>query len=453
MLEGDRALFSRLYLEHKSSLSYLCRRYLQDARDVDEVVQETFLKLFLALPDLESEAQVVAWSRRTATNLCIDRYRAAKRRPTMTDLEVLPEEFGAECDEDYLVIAEDAAIVREALADLPPLYRKALLAREVEGMALEDIAAGLEVEPAQMKHLLHRARRAMRRSLESRTGRAVAGLMAALLAIGSMATGVRFFSSDRSRTMGSVDANPLIDHSFDSGLPKAHVHAAPPVAPVVRKPATKPTVRVHHPVTHKPAVHVPAVKPPVVTKPVVKPPVSQPPVAKPPVVQPPTFQLPAGPAFAVEGGVAQSGTASVTQTGIAATPDGTSALSTFTAATANGALVIDQSVTQHASPVVWLHAVSLGGQALSLGQVLIERHVQADGSVAMTVFASVDSAGTAAAAGPTTLEASSFAVSAGSSAPTADLSAGQTPSAITISYVLAPGGSQVLYEHVAVAQA
>lgn len=463
MLEGDRALFSRLYIQHKASLSYLCRRYLNDPRDVEEVVQETFLKLFLALPDLDSEAAVVAWSRRTATNLCIDRYRADKRRPAMAELETLPEEYGAECDEDQLVLAEDAAIVRAALADLPELYRRALIAREVEELPLDVIAAELEVEPAQMKHLLHRARRAMRRSLESRTGRAVAGLLAALLAIASMATGVRFVGGT-SRNAAHIDANPLVDGRVDS-IPRV---GRPPVAkppavkvPVVKAQPTKPAVvtprkpaAVQHHAAHKPVAQVakpavPAAKPPVVTPPVT------PPVAAPPVNRPPTYSIPAGPAFQVEGGVTQSGDAYVVDRGTTTSPTGTAARSTFSATTGNGALVIEQAVTQHESPVVWLDSVSLGGIELPLGQVLIERHVQADGSVALTIFASVDGAVSTSpqATAPLGLTSSSFAVPAGSAPSSSDLAVGQAPTALTISLVLAPGGSQVLYEHVAVAQA
>lgn len=463
LLEGDRALFSRLYVQHKSSLTYLCRRYLNDQRDVEEVVQETFLKLFLALPELESESSVVAWSRRTATNLCIDRYRADKRRPTMADLEVLPEEYGAECDEDYLVLAEDAAIVRDALADLPPLYRRALIAREIEELPLDVIAAQLDVEPAQMKHLLHRARRAMRRALESRTGRAVAGLMAALLAIGSLATGVRFLGGDRARNAGHIDANPLIDHSVDSlpprvaqapdAKPAPEVQTRKPVVATPRKPAVvqKPTAHTHKPVVQAPTPVAPPAKPPAVIPP------ATPPVAPPVVIppKPPTYAVPAGPAFQVEGGVTQSGVAQLIDRGTASTSAGTSSLSTFSAATSDGALVIDQAVTQHENPNVQLQSVSLGGVTYSLGQVVVERQEQGDGSVIVTIFASTDQPRPTDAGTETVAVADVGALTLTSYTrfrpDTGDLLSGP-PGAFTVSMVIAPGGV-VLYERVAVAQA
>jgi RNA polymerase sigma-70 factor (ECF subfamily) len=140
---------------------------LRDARDVDEVVQETFLRLFLAISEIETELQAIAFARRTLTNLCIDRYRADKRRPTLITLDASPyfDLTGADEDPDPVLQAEDAAIVRDALARLSPLHRAALVKREIEEKALPQIAAELGVAEESVKHLLFRARRALRRLL------------------------------------------------------------------------------------------------------------------------------------------------------------------------------------------------------------------------------------------------------------------------------------------------
>ncbi len=173
VLGADPHDFAGLYLRHRSSFAAQARRFLRDPRDVDEVVQESFLRLFLALPELSSELQALAYCRRTITNLCIDRYRADQRRPRLVDLESVPADVLSDDEPDDPVIqAEDAAIVREALALLSPLHRQALLKREVEEKPLPQIAAELDVPEDSVKHLLHRARRALRRRLvETRTAR------------------------------------------------------------------------------------------------------------------------------------------------------------------------------------------------------------------------------------------------------------------------------------------
>jgi RNA polymerase sigma factor (sigma-70 family) len=158
--------FAALYMRHRWSFALHARRFLSDKRDIDEVVQEGFLKLFLAMPELETELQALAYARRTITNLCIDRYRADQRRPRLVDLETAPVDAFVEDEEiDPVVAAEDAAIVREALAQLSPLHREALLKREVEEKPLPQIAAELDIPVEQVKHVLHRARGALRRLL------------------------------------------------------------------------------------------------------------------------------------------------------------------------------------------------------------------------------------------------------------------------------------------------
>ncbi len=158
--------FAALFMRHRWSFALHARRFLTDERDVDEVVQEGFLRLFLAMPELETELQVLAYCRRTISNLCIDRYRADQRRPRLLDLETVTLDAFPDDDEiDPIVQAEDAAIVRQALAMLSPIHREALIKREVEEKSLPQIAAELDITVEQTKHLLHRARRSLRRLL------------------------------------------------------------------------------------------------------------------------------------------------------------------------------------------------------------------------------------------------------------------------------------------------
>ena len=165
-LGSDPHDFAGLYIRHRSSFAMHARRFLRDPRDVDEVVQEAFLRLFLALPELSSELQALAYCRRTVTNLCIDRYRADKRRPRLVNIDTVPQDDLAEAElDDPVVQAEDAAFVRDALSLLTPLHREALVKREIEEKSIPVIAQELGVPEESVKHLLHRARRALRRHL------------------------------------------------------------------------------------------------------------------------------------------------------------------------------------------------------------------------------------------------------------------------------------------------
>jgi RNA polymerase sigma-70 factor (ECF subfamily) len=159
--------FGGLYIRHRGTLAAHAWRFLSDRHDIDDVVQETFLKLFLAMPEVETEAQALAFARRVLTNLCIDRYRASQRRPSTVDLDLGTADYLLAEDEpvDPVVQAEDAVVVREALARLSTLHREALIKREIEEKPLPVIAAELRVPEESVKHLLFRARRTLRRLL------------------------------------------------------------------------------------------------------------------------------------------------------------------------------------------------------------------------------------------------------------------------------------------------
>jgi RNA polymerase sigma-70 factor (ECF subfamily) len=163
---ADPREFASLYMRHRTSFGLHARRFLHDSRDVEEVLQEAFLRLFLAMPELETELQALAYCRRTVTNLCIDRYRADQRRPRLVDLDAIEWDPSDEASYDDPVLrAEDAAIVRQALALLTPMHRAALVKREIEEKPLPVIAAELGIPEDSVKHLLYRARRALRRLL------------------------------------------------------------------------------------------------------------------------------------------------------------------------------------------------------------------------------------------------------------------------------------------------
>ncbi|HVT65682.1 MAG TPA: RNA polymerase sigma factor [Mycobacteriales bacterium] len=294
--QPDRALqsatdFSSLYVRHRSGLAAHARRYLRDARDVDEVVQETFLRLFLAISEIDTELQAIAFARRTLTNLCIDRYRADKRRPTLITLDASPyfDLNGAEEEPDPVLQAEDAAIVREALARLSPLHRAALVKREIEEKALPQIAAELGVAEESVKHLLFRARRALRRLLVGTSVEPGADLAGAdgvpgepnplvrgatviiLFLVGALvvATGIRPLLSGGGRARpatGAVGAPQLgLANRQDPPAPQrshpasvgSHHRAHPAVASISA--ASSPTIRIDQPdaETHRPARHTP----------------------------------------------------------------------------------------------------------------------------------------------------------------------------------------------------
>jgi DNA-binding CsgD family transcriptional regulator len=105
---------------------------------------------------------------RTIENLCIDIFRIEGRRPNLVVLDDASAELESTWVDnkdhaDVIAAAEDAAIVRQALAMLSPAERAALVMWEMEGRSTEEIAAELGIKESAVRHTVSRARTSLRR--------------------------------------------------------------------------------------------------------------------------------------------------------------------------------------------------------------------------------------------------------------------------------------------------
>jgi RNA polymerase sigma factor (sigma-70 family) len=124
----------------------------------------------LAAPELESTDHALSYLHRTIENLCIDLFRLEGRRPNLVVLDDATAEVEAawQVDGDHSSVisaAEDAAIIRQALAMLSPAERAALVMWEMEGRSTSEIATELGIKESAVRHTVSRARASLRRVL------------------------------------------------------------------------------------------------------------------------------------------------------------------------------------------------------------------------------------------------------------------------------------------------
>jgi len=161
------------YTEHRSELLTHANRVLKDSAKAEEITQDALIKFMLAAPELESTEHALSYLHRTIENLCIDFFRFEGRRPNLVVLDEATAEIEASWQDNgdhsaALSAAEDAAIVREALAMLSPAERAALVMWEIEGRSTEEIAAELGIKTSAVRHTVSRARASLRRVLSER---------------------------------------------------------------------------------------------------------------------------------------------------------------------------------------------------------------------------------------------------------------------------------------------
>jgi RNA polymerase sigma factor (sigma-70 family) len=164
---GDLGAF---YTEHRSELHAHASRVLKDSVKAEEITQEALIKFMLAAPELESAQHALAYLHRTIENLCIDLFRAEGRRPNLVVIDDATAEVEAAWQNNgdhsaAISAAEDAAIIRQALALLSPAERAALVMWEMEGRSTEEIAAELGIKESAVRHTVSRARASLRKVL------------------------------------------------------------------------------------------------------------------------------------------------------------------------------------------------------------------------------------------------------------------------------------------------
>jgi len=156
------------YTEHRSELIAHASRILKDSAKAEEVIQDALIKVMLAAPELESTDHALGYMHRTIENLCIDIFRIEGRRPNLVVLDDASAELEStwidnEDHVDVIAAADDAAIVRQALAMLSPAERAALVMWEMEGRSTSEIAAELGIKESAVRHTVSRARASLRK--------------------------------------------------------------------------------------------------------------------------------------------------------------------------------------------------------------------------------------------------------------------------------------------------
>ena len=157
--------FANIYVRFRPHLISHARKFLREETQAEEVVQDAFLYLMTALPELDSELGVLRFLKWKTKMLCLDIIRSSQAGLN-NNLVPLPEDIPDETQPlDSLERADDAAIIRLALAKLNPRHREALIATMYEEKSHEEVAQQMGVGENAFRQLLFRARASFRQAL------------------------------------------------------------------------------------------------------------------------------------------------------------------------------------------------------------------------------------------------------------------------------------------------
>ncbi|MEM6410137.1 MAG: RNA polymerase sigma factor [Pseudomonadota bacterium] len=164
---GDPAAIRAIIVGNTAQLNALAYRMLRSHDDAEEVVQETFLRAWKALPRWKPNARLSTWLHRVALNLCYDRLRKRREHVMADPPDMVDETPGPQ---GQLERRQNIERVQLAIAQLPERQQVALSLCALEGYTNKMAAEILDISVEAIESLLSRGRRQLRQILIEQAG-------------------------------------------------------------------------------------------------------------------------------------------------------------------------------------------------------------------------------------------------------------------------------------------
>jgi RNA polymerase sigma-70 factor (ECF subfamily) len=168
-LVGDQAAWDQIVRQHWRKVFNLAYKFVGRHDEAEDLTQDIFLKIFKALHTFDRRANFQTWLISISRNLCIDHYRSVrKERETMardvdaSDLMPVSRERGPHAELEQLDLR---ILIRQALAELPPALKEAVVLRDLQEFSYQEIADKLDLPEGTVKSRINRGRLELARQL------------------------------------------------------------------------------------------------------------------------------------------------------------------------------------------------------------------------------------------------------------------------------------------------
>lgn len=170
---GDAAALEALLVRYEPQLYRFGLRMCGNVEDAGDVAQESLMSMARSVGDFRGDSSVSSWLYTIARRFCIRKRRRSKFAPAREESLDAPGANAGErlaapgpSPEQAATNGELAAVLARAIDALEPGQREVLVLRDVEGLAAPEVAKALGISVDAVKSRLHRARVAVRQSLE-----------------------------------------------------------------------------------------------------------------------------------------------------------------------------------------------------------------------------------------------------------------------------------------------
>jgi RNA polymerase sigma-70 factor (ECF subfamily) len=172
IINGDVALFEVLIRRYNPYLYKVGRSYRFNHEDVEDLMQETFIKAYENLKKLENPAYFKTWLIRIMLNEC---YRKRQKETMRNEVAVetflhektIPMFFNSNNDTEKKVVNREMnSVVENAIKHIPIDYGLVFSLRELNGMSVLETSKALNITETNVKVRLNRAKAMLRKEVE-----------------------------------------------------------------------------------------------------------------------------------------------------------------------------------------------------------------------------------------------------------------------------------------------
>lgn len=167
---GDKLAFNLLVSKYHRRVSRLLTRMVRNQEDIEDVVQETFIKAYRAIGNFRGDSAFYTWIYRIAINTAKNLLVTQGRRPSTLkesnegDGETFEDNAALsniDTPESLYQTKQIGEAVNEAMSALPEELRAAIVMREIDGLSYEEIAEAMNCPIGTVRSRIFRAREAI----------------------------------------------------------------------------------------------------------------------------------------------------------------------------------------------------------------------------------------------------------------------------------------------------
>lgn len=170
--KGDLDAFDELVKRYENKVFTIAYRFVGNYADANDLAQETFIRVYQALPLFRGDSSFATWLYRIAANVCRDELRRQHRQKKVSLDEMISQPGGGASLTDNALSPEESLeknelqqLVQQCLNTLSDEHRLILVMREIQGLSYDEIAVTLDCSLGTVKSRLNRARQALKQKM------------------------------------------------------------------------------------------------------------------------------------------------------------------------------------------------------------------------------------------------------------------------------------------------